>query len=136
MTDFFDMRSVILGNSLANVILAVIMYLVWQKYRGKFQGLGYWFTAGLLQVGGQGLLLLQGIAHDFISVFLANLFILSAGLVLFYGMELFTSARGRHGLVFLILLPHKGEKNLLKYLPFPGRGKYIFLQLCQYCPTF
>lgn len=105
MIDYFDMRSVIHGNSLSNIILAVIMYLVWRKYRGKFRGLGYWLIAGLLQVGGEVLLLTQGIVHDFVSVFLANLSFTLAGAVLFYGMERFTFARGRHGLFFLILLP-------------------------------
>ena len=105
MTDFLDMHSIILGNSLTDTIIILIMYLVWLKYREKFKGLGYWFIACILQVSGQLMLFSQGYIQDFISVFLANILIISAGLILFYGMEIFTSARGRHGMFFLLLVP-------------------------------
>ncbi|HPS57891.1 MAG TPA: diguanylate cyclase [Spirochaetota bacterium] len=105
MIDFLDMRSIILGNSLTDIVIILIMFLVWRKYREKFKGLGCWFIACILQVTGQILLLFQGSINDFISVLLANLLIISAGLMLFYGMEIFTSARGRHGMFFLLLIP-------------------------------
>jgi diguanylate cyclase (GGDEF)-like protein len=105
MTDFLEMRSIILGNSLTDIVIIMITCLVWLKYREKFKGLGYWFIASILQITGQIMLLFQGSMHDFISVFMANLFILLAGAMLFYGMELFTSARGRHGMFFFILVP-------------------------------
>lgn len=105
MTDFLEMRSIILGNSLTDIVIIVITCLVWLKYHEKFKGLGYWFIASILQITGQIMLLFQGSMHDFISVFLANLFIILAGTMLFYGMELFTSAGGRHGMFFFILVP-------------------------------
>ena len=100
-----DMRSIILGNSLTDIVVILIMYSVWRKYRGKFKGVGYWFIACSLQVAGQVLLLFQGAIDAVFSVFLANMMLISAGLVLLYGMEFFTNVPGRRGMFFLLFLP-------------------------------
>lgn len=105
MTDFPDIRSIILGNSITNIIIILIMFLVWRNYREKFKGLGYWVLACVLQVAGQIMLLFQGRIHDVFSVFAANLFIITAGLIFFYGMELFIQAGGRCGMFFTLLAP-------------------------------
>jgi diguanylate cyclase (GGDEF)-like protein/PAS domain S-box-containing protein len=88
-----DMRSVLAVQILVLFVCFVVMLITWRQNRKRYKGLSCWtFMLGLSCVG-YALLTLRDIAPDFVSIILANLFIICAfvlfnrGIVLFYGIK-------------------------------------------------
>ncbi len=91
----FDIRTLLLLNFALNVVNAITISMLWRRFRGRFAGISFWVADMWLQVVAIGLILLRGVAPEFITIVLANTFILTGFLLLLIGQERFVARPGR-----------------------------------------
>jgi PAS domain S-box-containing protein len=91
----FDIRTLLLLNFALNVVNAITISMLWRRFRGRFAGIAFWVADMWLQVVAIGLILLRGVAPEFITIVLANTFILTGFLLLLIGQERFVARPGR-----------------------------------------
>ncbi len=106
-----DMRTLILTQTVAYVLCTIVMVLLWQQNRHRFNGLTCWLGDFVLQTLGMMLLLLRGAIPAALSIMVGNALIV-IGLILFNnGLELFFERRSnpiRHGVLLVFFLAVHG----------------------------
>jgi len=73
-----DMRSVFVVQILSLLVCFIILLITWRQNRKRYNGLSCWASMMGFACGGYFLLALRDIAPDFISIIVANLFIVIA----------------------------------------------------------
>ncbi|TGE31117.1 sensor domain-containing diguanylate cyclase [Desulfosporosinus sp. Sb-LF] len=89
-----DMKTLILLNFVINIINAGAIAIIWHQYRKRFFGISFWLVNMTLQAVGVALIILRGVAADFISIVLSNTLLLAGSVILLIGMERFTGKKG------------------------------------------
>lgn len=126
MSEFLNMRTIVLVYAVTSVIATLIMTLVWKSNRTAFNGIGDWLISYVLISAGNLLLLGQGFIPDFFSVFLGDMLIILSTIAVFYGVEKFSSVRVNHACIhtvailsavfflkYLYITPHFGARVLV-----------------------
>jgi diguanylate cyclase (GGDEF)-like protein/PAS domain S-box-containing protein len=88
-----DIRTLILLHFIVNLINVGAVTIIWQQYRMRFRGISLWLAYVVMQAGGLGLILLRGFIPDFLSIVIANSFLMIGNLCLFIGLEQFVNQR-------------------------------------------
>ncbi|MEI6309415.1 MAG: hypothetical protein WCP58_07225, partial [bacterium] len=98
-----DIKTLMFLYIITNVISAGAVAVIWSQNRKRFAGISFWLVDMILQAGGSALIILRGLAPDFISMTLANAMIQAGALFIFVGLERFTGKKGRqiHNYVLL-----------------------------------
>ncbi len=92
--NFLDFRTILFGSLLLQAGCAAVLWLLWRHNKGRYPGLGWWWTALAVQAAGTSLVVLQGRLHPFFSVLTGNALGMY-GMVLFYeGLRRFGGLRG------------------------------------------
>ena len=99
----FDIRTLLLLNFAINVVNAITITILWRHFRQRFAGLDLWMTDMWLQVIAIGLILMRGVAPDFVTIVLANFLILAGFLIRLLGQERFVARPGRPLYNFVLL---------------------------------
>ena len=91
--NILDMRTVITGYAISDLICMVVMAVLWQQNRRGLAGLGFWLADFILQFTSLVLIALRGVVPDFLSMTTANTLIIGVTILLFIGLEQFA---GKH----------------------------------------
>ena len=121
-----DMRTVIVGYALTNLICLMVMAVLWKHNRGRFAGLGLCLADYALQFLALALLALRGVAPDLVSMTGSNAMAIGGTILIFVGLERFAGIRGpqlRNGVLlgafvavhayFVLALPSLTARNVL-----------------------
>jgi signal transduction histidine kinase len=90
-----DMRTVIITNFLTSLTIVLIVILVWRSIRERFPGVTLWMASFGLQTFGTLLIMLRGIAPDWLSVIVGNLSVVTGMFLICLGVERFAALPGR-----------------------------------------
>jgi PAS domain S-box-containing protein len=108
--NFLDMKTVILGHVLTDVVCTVFMIFLWYRNRKRFKGLSFFVVDYVLQLAAVLLIILRGTVPDFLSMVLSNTMVVSGALIVLLGLERFLGRPGPHlhnyGLLILFVLIH------------------------------
>ena len=99
----FDVRTVVLGQVVANAVCALVLAWLWTQKRRRFGGTAYWVLDFVLQTAGTLLIALRGSLPDWMSVVLANTLVMAGVLVGYLGLTLFVGQRRRQLHNYLLL---------------------------------
>jgi len=89
-----DIKTLVIIYLVINVISAGAIAVVWSQNRGRYAGITLWLFSLLLQATGSLLIALRGMIPDFVSIAIANTFIVGGLVVLLIGLEQFTGKKG------------------------------------------
>ena len=89
----FDIKTIMLFNILVNLIATGALMIVWKQNHKLYKGITFWLVDMFFQAIGSFLIILRGQVPDFISIVLANAFILSGMIFLLAGMERFVGKK-------------------------------------------
>lgn len=100
-----DMRTVFLLSGFTNVICTLFIVHLWRQNCHRFAGMNFWAFNFALQTAALGLIAMRGAVPDWISIFLANILILTGALLVFIGLERFVEEVGTqlHNYILLFL---------------------------------
>ncbi|MBF0409042.1 MAG: response regulator [Candidatus Riflebacteria bacterium] len=100
-----DMRTVILLSFVTQIIFTLFLFQMWRQNRSRFDGMIFWVIDFVFQTSGLALLALRGVIPDWISIFVANMLILSGAIFIYIGLERFVEKAGSqiHNLILFIL---------------------------------
>ncbi len=93
----FDIKTLILLLLAIATINMGALWLLWLNNRRRFAGISFWLADMMCQFAGAGLILVRGRVPDFLSVVVANTFVISGALLLLIGLERFTGKQRRQG---------------------------------------
>ena len=94
MLHLLDIRSLSFISSIISLVLSVCMVYI-SLTRKTYNGFSQWTTASILYSFGMVLMSLRGILPDFISIIVANTFLMAGFVFIAYGLELFTDSTRR-----------------------------------------
>lgn len=97
-----DIRTIILINLLTDFVCVLLMFNLWIQNRRRYHGLTFWLFDFILQTLALGFIFLRGIVPDWISLLLANSFIIIGALLGFIGLKRFAGIRGSMIINYLI----------------------------------
>jgi PAS domain S-box-containing protein len=89
MTCMLDMRTVLIGYFVSNLLASVILWEVWKRHGRRFAGLSHFLAFYLLQTAGILLISLRGAIPDLFSIVAANLLNVGGSGLLIYGLVRF-----------------------------------------------
>lgn len=89
-----DMRTVIFGNILTDLLCLVVVASLWRQHRRRYAGLGFWLADWALQLAAALLLALRGVVPDRVSMFGSTASVLAGTVLLLVGLERFVEKRG------------------------------------------
>ncbi|MBN1992758.1 MAG: hypothetical protein JW953_08620, partial [Anaerolineae bacterium] len=92
--NLFDMKTVIFSFIISNAICAVVITLLWLQNRRRFAGLGFWLAGFGLQFAATVLVILRGLAPDFVSMVVGNALLILGAIFLYMGLAHFIGKRG------------------------------------------
>ncbi len=90
-----DMRTIMIGYFISNLLITVVMYRIWAQNRKRFRGTTHWLVNFVLQTVGQVLIIARGSIPDFVSIVVANVLILAGVLAFLLGLGRFMEVRVR-----------------------------------------
>lgn len=101
----FDIKTLLLINFIVNTLSAVTLALIWYQYHRRFSGLCFILISSILSSIGVGLIILRGVAPDFIVIVIANTLLITGLLIQFIGLEYFVEKKGPqiHNIILLLL---------------------------------
>ncbi len=101
----FDMRTVVITSAAIIFACSLLLLMLWRQNRGRFSGMGIWAGGFASIAAGLCLLAMRGFIPNSVSVFLANVVIMSGVLMTIIGTDRFLGRTGRHmhNLVFLVV---------------------------------
>jgi diguanylate cyclase (GGDEF)-like protein/PAS domain S-box-containing protein len=136
--DILDMRTVLIGYAISNLICAAVMFSLWRQNRQRFAGIGLWAADFVLQFVGLVLVALRGSVPELLSTTGSNMMILGGTVLLYLGLGRFTGRRNlqwpNYALLaaylpvhayFVVVLPNLRVRNILFSL--------ALLALCAQC---
>lgn len=85
-----DLRTVFFIYLITNALCVIVMMSLWLQNRKRFPGITLWLIDFALQFIAILLVFLRGVAPDFVSVVLANTFVIGGTVALYVGLERFT----------------------------------------------
>ena len=94
MLHLLDIRSLSFISSIISLVLSVCMVYV-SLTRKTYYGFSQWTIASILYSFGMVLMSLRGILPDFISIIVANTFLMAGFVFIAYGLEIFTDRTRR-----------------------------------------
>lgn len=89
----FDMRTIIFIFLLTYIVSTVVIFILWVQYHDRYKGTTQLFLNFALQTIGMLLIVLRGNIPEWISVDLANTFVISGILFGYAGLEAFTGKK-------------------------------------------
>ena len=97
-----DMRTVMLSYLISSALCALVMFSLWWQNRRQ-PGIFFWLADFGLQFTGLLLVTMRGAIPDFLSIVVANLFIVGGTLLLLIGLERYTDSVSsqRHNYIYL-----------------------------------
>jgi diguanylate cyclase (GGDEF)-like protein/PAS domain S-box-containing protein len=104
--NIIDLRTIILEQTVIYGSCTIVVGYLWQQYRQRFEGLGFWLINFVLQTLGLVLLVMRGIIPAWVSVLVSNAFILGGSIFVYSGLERFVGKRSKqfHNVVMLVLV--------------------------------
>jgi diguanylate cyclase (GGDEF)-like protein/PAS domain S-box-containing protein len=97
----FDPKTVYLVYIVTSIISSIVLLTLWKENRERFPEIFFWLGASVLQNSCLILLLFQGLIPDFISILIANGFIVAGSMMLFLGLERFIGKNSRKWPLYL-----------------------------------
>jgi PAS domain S-box-containing protein len=85
--NILDIRTVLISYFISNAICAVVMLYLWRNNRKRSPEIGYWLADFILQFLAIFLILLRSNISPFVSIILANAFVIGGTILLFIGLE-------------------------------------------------
>ncbi len=85
--NILDIRTVLISYFISNAICAVVMLYLWRNNRKRSPEIGYWLADFILQFLAIFLILLRSNIPPFVSIILANAFVIGGTILLFIGLE-------------------------------------------------
>ncbi len=103
--NMLDMRTILFSYVISNTICTIIMISLWTQNRRRFSAVGLWLSGFVVHFLAILLLVLRGIAPDFISILVANTLIPVAILLVCIGLERYADIRSRqyHNYILLVV---------------------------------
>ena len=92
--NFLDMKTVIFSYLLIHTMCTIVVWALWRTNRQRYAGLSFWLATYALQFSGLTLLLLRGVAPDFISVVASDTLIVAGIVLLREGLGRFLDKKG------------------------------------------
>lgn len=102
-----DLRTLYTGFVVMLVVLFAVVALIWFQTRKRFEGLNLLVVYLFVQLAGITLIALRGLIPDFVSIIVANAFVVGGAMLAFVGLEKFTGMRSsyiKHYLLFTVFL--------------------------------
>jgi PAS domain S-box-containing protein len=90
---FLDMRTIIFSYVLTDIVCMVVIVLLWQQSRKRFEGAGFFVFNIALQTTALFLIILRGSIPDWMSFVLANTMVIAGGLLGYMGLERFVGKK-------------------------------------------
>jgi len=94
--NFLDIRTILIGFVLSDIVCALVIVSLWLHDRGKFPGLSLWVANFTLQTVSILLVALRGYVPDFLSMVVGNGLNVLGAILLLVGLERFLGVKGRH----------------------------------------
>ena len=92
--EFIDLKTIFFTYTITNAICAGVVWVLWNNNRGRFAGLGLCFFNFIFQTLGTLLIGTRGIFPDWISMIVANVFLILGPILLLIGLERFLDKPG------------------------------------------
>ena len=99
-----DMRTVILGNVIINLVCLIVLMNLWYQNRNKYSGLFFWVIDWALQVSGAILIALRGIVPIWATTVLSNSMIVGGTFILYFGLCRFAGKKNAPIINYLVLI--------------------------------
>ena len=94
--NFLDIRTILIGFVLSDIVCALVIVSLWLHDRGKFAGISLWVANFTLQTVSILLVALRGYVPDFLSMVVGNGLNILGAILLLVGLEHFLGVKGRH----------------------------------------
>lgn len=98
-----DLRTLYTGFVVMLVVLFAVVALIWFQTRKRFEGLNLLVVYLFVQLAGITLIALRGLIPDFVSIIVANAFVVGGAMLAFVGLEKFTGMRSSYVKHYLLL---------------------------------
>jgi len=87
--NILDIRTILIGFVVSDVICALVVGYLWFQHRRKFPGLHLWAADFIMQIVSIILIALRGIVPDFLSMIAGNALNVAGSVLLLTGLELY-----------------------------------------------
>jgi diguanylate cyclase (GGDEF)-like protein len=94
VTSILDIETVLITYAASSAICLAVIAPVWLDNRKRIPGLGFWLADYILQFVAMPLIALRGIVPDFVSIVLANTFVIGGTILLYIGLQKFMDREG------------------------------------------
>jgi diguanylate cyclase (GGDEF)-like protein/PAS domain S-box-containing protein len=91
--EIIDVKTVFIIYVITNALCASVMASLWLQNRKRFPAISLWLIDFILQFIAILLVLLRGIVPDFLSIVLANTFVVGGTVILYIGLERYAGKR-------------------------------------------
>lgn len=98
-----DLRTLYTSFVVMLVVLFAVVALIWFQTRKRFEGLNLLVVYLFVQLAGITLIALRGLIPDFVSIIVANAFVVGGAMLAFVGLEKFTGLRSSYVKHYLLL---------------------------------
>ncbi|MGC9397041.1 MAG: GAF domain-containing protein [Anaerolineae bacterium] len=100
-----DIRTLLIIQTLSYALCTGVIALLWHQNRHRYAGLGFWLANSVLQTLGILLIVLRGVAPDWLSIVAGNVVLIVGLFSLYVGLERFVRHRSRqfHNGVLLLI---------------------------------
>jgi diguanylate cyclase (GGDEF)-like protein len=98
-----DPKTLMLMNLITNVVALVIMGILWNQHKGRYQGLTHWLVNMVFQALSIVLFVSRGLIPDFLSIVAANVFLQLGAWLILIGLERFFGKPSRHAFNVAVL---------------------------------
>jgi hypothetical protein len=79
--NLLDMRTLVFGYGITNIICVVIVALLWRQSRSRFQGIGLLVIDFIFQASALILIVLRGAIPDWMSMVFSNTLVVAGALL-------------------------------------------------------
>jgi hypothetical protein len=100
-----DMKTLMVSYISSSMLVLVLMAVLWQQNRKRYDGLSLWLIASIMQALGVLLLALREILPDIVTIIIANTLIIAGYLAWYVGLERFVKKQRAqiHNVLILII---------------------------------
>ncbi len=90
-----DVRTVFVSAMVLTGLSVLVTWSLWRQNRSRSPEIGLWLANAVLQLLALMLLALRGVVSDFLSIIVANAFVIGGTMLLLIGLERYVGSRGR-----------------------------------------